>query len=205
MSMRKLLIAVAMISVLVLGGATLAMAYPNHTSLAWVNPNLDATGLHGVAQYHIEVTDANQFFIDNNLGINEVVIEFESDVFAQFLDASNNLVPFVVVSSAPAGWTWTVDPGTSSSTFSFGTTGTPLGIGESVDVWIEYQLQDYLPNLEGLWNEDNTWHQAVTTWEFEFNGTKGSHGTSTMPVPEPATALLFSSGIALLGYIRRRD
>ncbi len=197
--MKKLLVVIAMVSMMVLGGATLAMAYPNHVSLAWVDPNtptqthnVDGT-ISGTADYTILIESGNANFV----GVDTIYVEFEFDVFKNWA--------VVAGSSIPAGWTFSVDPGTGTASFARGTSGTALTVGQTMTFSATYTIWGDPDTLS--WDEAHRWGQAVTTWEVDSDGDglpDGSHGTSTEEIPEPATALLFGSGMALIGYLRKK-
>jgi len=184
---------------LVLGSTSAAMAWGTHNSLAYVDPNYNgtynATTHHGVAEYTFVITGVGDGFT----GVDMVSLKFDKDVFQTWS----------VVSSLPADWNFTAyDGGPAMDViFSLGTAGTKLlAIGDYLKVRVEYTLFDAPLNLdwsEGGMHPNRPWSQGFSTIATDTPAFL-QPGGSTEAVPEPTTALLFGSGIALIGYLRKK-
>jgi len=193
---KKILVLLVMTVVMILGSATAALAYGRHNTLAWVDPNwgnsYNATTHTGIAEYTFQITAINTGFT----GVTQVELKFDTNVFKAW----------EVVGSVPNDWTFVEIGGFAPPilTLSVGNAGTPImNVGDQLRVQVAYELYDAPETLD--WSEGGTspnrpWSQGFATSE---NGCYPSGG-STEQVPEPTTALLFGSGIALIGYMRKK-
>ncbi|BCO08343.1 hypothetical protein GF1_07190 [Desulfolithobacter dissulfuricans] len=212
--MKKMFLTSAVLAIAGVGlvaGSAMALGF---SSTGYVDPNYndswDSTSLTGTALF--------EFYIDETWPqVNRVTIELDDDIFTG-ITASD----FTVLN--PSGWTTSVYTGTSGNVFDVSLAGVlATSTNDPIQITFDYTLLDedmYDNASEGVpggwdWDEGQAWGLAYTL-DYGFytpHPLTGSpvfvaldtSGGSTAPVPEPATMLLFGTGLAgLAGVVRKK-
>ncbi len=210
--MKKMFLTSAVLAIAGVGlvaGSALATSF---SSTGYVDPNYndswDSAYLTGTALF--------EFYIDETWPeVNRVTIELDDDIFTG-IEASD----FTVLN--PDDWTTSVYTGTSGNVFEINMAGVlATSANDPIQITFDYTLLDedmYDSASEGVsggwvWDEGQAWGLAYTLdygvytthhGETVFAAIHSSSG-STAPVPEPATMLLFGTGLAgLAGVVRRK-
>jgi hypothetical protein len=134
----------------------------------------------------------NISYVDSDAGVNFFSIQFESDVFASVGTISG---------IDPADWSVVASPSPSGNLYEIASAGTVLGSGDTFSFVVDSLIiQNDALTSPTLWDEGQIWAQKVSAQD-----TKGNSGpNSTVPVPEPATMLLFGLGVFGLGAVARK-
>ncbi len=214
---------IAAFATLMFSGAADATPF---SSLGWVNPSLgqswDETTLEGTAQYTFEIL--NEFVspspnVTREVRVNTLELFFESDIFdtSYFKTASFKAVEpqgwtFSFAHNADGSGTWLTATANGSNYATYNSAPLTIDVNYKLLSADRFAFGAAPSNTATPWDwyesqKGGSWAQEyILSRSMLFEGERWYRehsGGSTAPVPEPATAVLFSAGILGLFYLNR--